>query len=118
MSVVTIPALVAPIFGPVVGGLIIGHASWRWIFYVNVPVCLLAVALAWRVLPADEPSRGRRLDLIGLLLLSPHSPACSTGSASSAPAAREPASRSWRRSVPGPRFWPCSYSGRCELRMR
>jgi len=71
MAVVTIPALVAPIFGPVVGGLIIGHASWRWIFYINVPICLLGALLAWRMLPADAPNRATRLDLTGLLLLSP-----------------------------------------------
>jgi EmrB/QacA subfamily drug resistance transporter len=71
MAVVTIPALVAPIFGPVVGGLIIGHASWRWIFYVNVPICLLGAFLAWRMLPADAPNRSTRLDITGLLLLSP-----------------------------------------------
>ena len=71
MAVVTIPALVAPIFGPVVGGLIIGHASWRWIFYINVPICLLGAYLAWRMLPTDTPNRSTRLDFTGLLLLSP-----------------------------------------------
>jgi EmrB/QacA subfamily drug resistance transporter len=77
MAVATIPAVAAPIFGPVIGGLIVGHASWRWIFYVNVPVCLLGGFLAWRVLPADATADGdagpgrARLDLPGLLLLSP-----------------------------------------------
>ncbi|HEY3686117.1 MAG TPA: DHA2 family efflux MFS transporter permease subunit [Streptosporangiaceae bacterium] len=71
MAVVTLPALVAPIFGPVVGGLIVGHLSWRWIFYVNVPVCLAAIALAWRALPADRPGSRPRLDATGLALLSP-----------------------------------------------
>jgi EmrB/QacA subfamily drug resistance transporter len=71
MAVVTMPALVAPIFGPVAGGLIIGHASWRWIFYVNVPICLAAALCAWRMLPADRPVSAKRLDVVGLLLLSP-----------------------------------------------
>ena len=71
MAVITMPALVAPIFGPVVGGLIIGHASWRWIFYVNVPICILGALLAWRMLPEDPPNRSTRLDLTGLLLISP-----------------------------------------------
>lgn len=71
MAVVTLPALVAPIFGPVLGGLLIGHASWRWIFYVNAPICVLAIVLAWRLLPNDEPGRGVRLDAVGLALLSP-----------------------------------------------
>lgn len=71
MAVVTLPALVAPIFGPVVGGLIVGHASWRWIFLINAPICIAGALLAGRVLPADPPVRGARLDLPGLLLLSP-----------------------------------------------
>jgi EmrB/QacA subfamily drug resistance transporter len=71
MAVVTLPALAGPILGPVVGGLIVGHASWRWIFYVNVPLCLAAVLLALRHVPADPPRGDRRLDLTGLLMLSP-----------------------------------------------
>jgi EmrB/QacA subfamily drug resistance transporter len=71
MAVVTLPALIGPILGPVVGGLIVGHLSWRWIFYVNVPVCLPAIVLAWRGIPPDSMSSPRRLDLAGLVLLSP-----------------------------------------------
>ncbi|XUL91144.1 MDR family MFS transporter [Streptomyces galilaeus] len=71
MAVITLPAMVVPILGPVLGGLIIGHLSWRWIFYVNLPVCLLALALAWRGVPKDSPRPGHSLDLTGLLLLSP-----------------------------------------------
>ncbi|MFI1919000.1 DHA2 family efflux MFS transporter permease subunit [Nocardia sp. NPDC020380] len=70
-AVITLPALLGPILGPVLGGLIIGHLNWHWIFYVNVPVCLLAIALAWRYLPADSARSTTRLDVIGLLLLSP-----------------------------------------------
>ncbi|MEW1858947.1 MDR family MFS transporter [Streptomyces sp. NPDC088194] len=71
MAVITLPALVGPILGPVVGGLLVGHLDWRWIFYVNPPICLGALYLAWRHLPADQPVRGQRLDITGLLLLSP-----------------------------------------------
>jgi EmrB/QacA subfamily drug resistance transporter len=71
MAVVTLPALIGPIFGPVIGGLIVGRLSWRWIFSINVPICLLAILLAWRTLPADAPKDGGRLDWMGLLLLSP-----------------------------------------------
>lgn len=46
MSIATLPVVAAPVLGPVVGGLIIGNADWRWIFYVNVPICLIAVLLA------------------------------------------------------------------------
>ncbi|WP_222853395.1 MDR family MFS transporter [Fodinicola acaciae] len=71
MGIATLPALAGPILGPVVGGLIVGHLDWRWIFYVNLPLCALAIVLAWRGLPADEPRPRHRLDLPGLLLLSP-----------------------------------------------
>ncbi|WP_405869313.1 DHA2 family efflux MFS transporter permease subunit [Streptomyces sp. NBC_00005] len=71
MAVVSLPALVGPILGPVLGGLIISHLSWRWIFYVNLPVCLLAIALAWRGVPKDAGRATARLDLTGLLLVSP-----------------------------------------------
>jgi EmrB/QacA subfamily drug resistance transporter len=71
MAVITLPALAGPILGPVIGGLIVGHTSWRWIFYVNVPLCLAAILLALRHVPADTPRRGHRLDLAGLTLLSP-----------------------------------------------
>jgi EmrB/QacA subfamily drug resistance transporter len=71
MSVITLPALIGPILGPVAGGLIVGHCDWRWIFYVNVPVCVVAILLAWYKLPADLPTVARRLDVVGLLLLSP-----------------------------------------------
>jgi EmrB/QacA subfamily drug resistance transporter len=72
MSVIGVPTLLGPILGPVIGGLIIDNASWRWIFFVNVPVGIVALALAARVLPGVEPGGGRvRLDVRGLLLLSP-----------------------------------------------
>lgn len=71
IAVITLPALVGPILGPVIGGLILGHLSWRWIFYVNVPICVAGFLLAWYAVPADEPSRPPRLDWLGLILLSP-----------------------------------------------
>src|SRR5919198_5354571 len=71
MSVVGVPMLLAPIFGPVIGGAIVDQASWRWIFFVNLPVGLVALLLAWRLLPDAAPRQGNRLDLRGLALLSP-----------------------------------------------
>ena len=71
MSVVGVPLLLGPIFGPIIGGAILAQASWRWIFFVNLPVGLVALALAWRLLPASAPRLGQKLDLQGLLLLSP-----------------------------------------------
>ena len=71
MSVVGIPMQLAPIAGPVIGGAIVDAASWRWIFFVNLPIAALALGLAWRPLPGATPKRGERLDLRGLALLSP-----------------------------------------------
>jgi EmrB/QacA subfamily drug resistance transporter len=71
MSVVGAPMLLGPVLGPVLGGLIVQHLSWRWIFYVNVPIGALALALAFRLLPRTEPQKCERLDLRGLALLSP-----------------------------------------------
>ena len=75
MAVVGAPMLLGPILGPVFGGLILLHLSWRWIFFANLPIGLLALGLAWRLLPRSTPQRGERLDFVGLALLSPARPA-------------------------------------------
>jgi len=49
MSVIGVPMLLAPVFGPLLGGAIIGAASWRWIFFINLPVGLAAVVVALRL---------------------------------------------------------------------
>jgi EmrB/QacA subfamily drug resistance transporter len=72
MSVVGVPMLLGPILGPVIGGLIVDSASWRWIFYVNVPIAAAALVLAARLLKADAGrADAGRLDWTGLALLSP-----------------------------------------------
>jgi MFS family permease len=73
MGIVAAPGQAAPILGPLIGGLIIDSASWRWIFYINVPLCLTALLLAWHGIPADQPRQHTRrwLDLTGLALLAP-----------------------------------------------
>ena len=72
MAAVSLPVVVVPIFGPVIAGLIISNISWRWIFYVNVPMCLLGLVLAWRELPAGRPQGSApRIDTVGLALLPP-----------------------------------------------
>ena len=71
MAAISLPAVVAPILGPVLGGLIIGYADWRWIFLINVPICLVGLVVAWRGLEPTPRREGSRLDVLGLLLLSP-----------------------------------------------
>jgi EmrB/QacA subfamily drug resistance transporter len=69
MSIVAVPAMLAPILGPTIGGLILDNASWRWIFYVNLPIGLIAVVAAWRMLPRVKPGAAGRLDFRGLALM-------------------------------------------------
>lgn len=68
MSWMLVPALIGPILGPPIGGLIVTYLDWRWIFYVNVPVGIVSIILA-TILVADskEPPSGR-FDYIGLIL--------------------------------------------------
>jgi len=70
-AAVSIPAQVAPIVGPLLGGLVVDSVSWRWCFFLNVPVCLLAAALAHRAVPAVPGEPAQRLDVRGLALLAP-----------------------------------------------
>jgi EmrB/QacA subfamily drug resistance transporter len=69
MGVVSMPAMLAPIFGPVIGGAILEHLHWSWIFFVNVPVGAVAFALAWRMLPRTDSGEAGPLDVVGLALL-------------------------------------------------
>jgi EmrB/QacA subfamily drug resistance transporter len=67
-----VPVMLAPILGPVIAGAILQHASWRWLFLVNLPVGALAIVLAIFFLPNDrEETKKRDLDLVGFALLSP-----------------------------------------------
>jgi EmrB/QacA subfamily drug resistance transporter len=72
MGYAAVPILMGPILGPVIAGAILQHASWRWLFLVNLPVGVLAIVLAVLFLPNDrEETRSRQLDLPGFALLSP-----------------------------------------------
>ena len=71
MGVLGVPMLLAPILGPVLGGWLIDNASWRWIFFINLPIGIAAFILALIVLESDQPQPAHRLDWLGVLLLSP-----------------------------------------------
>jgi EmrB/QacA subfamily drug resistance transporter len=71
MSIVGIPMLLGPICGPILGGWLVDDVSWRWIFFINLPIGVIALFLSLRILPTDEPQPSERLDVLGLVLLSP-----------------------------------------------
>ncbi|MEE2854152.1 MAG: DHA2 family efflux MFS transporter permease subunit [Actinomycetota bacterium] len=71
MSILSIPMLLAPIGGPILGGWLIDTSSWRWIFLINVPIGFLTIALAAVIFPRDHPARAETFDAVGVLLLSP-----------------------------------------------
>jgi EmrB/QacA subfamily drug resistance transporter len=81
MSVTSMPTLLGPILGPTIGGAILQGASWRWIFYVNVPIGIVSFLLAIRILPKQgrQHGIGARLDVPGLLLLGAGMPALTYG---------------------------------------
>jgi len=69
IAVLTWPALVAPVLGPPLGGLIADHGNWRWIFWLNLPLGLAALPLAWKIVPATARHRGKAFDWPGFLLI-------------------------------------------------
>src|SRR5689334_10426363 len=69
MSAIGVPIVLAPVFGPTLGGLLLEHAGWEWIFLVNVPIGAVALVAALKLFPADTPEEAGKLDLPGLLLV-------------------------------------------------
>ncbi|MCH1923589.1 MFS transporter [Shewanella sp. C31] len=67
IAILTWPALVAPLIGPVLGGWIASHWSWHWIFLLNVPLSALALLAAWRLIPAT-PRSVQGFDIKGFVL--------------------------------------------------
>ena len=67
MSFVSIPALIAPMLGPIAGGLIVGYLHWRVIFFVNIPIGLIGLFLVYLHLP-DYREHTNPLDVTGLIL--------------------------------------------------
>ena len=70
MSIMAVPVMLAPILGPTIGGLLVQNASWQWIFYVNVPIGVIAVVSAMRTLPRVEPGPAGGFDFRGLVMMS------------------------------------------------
>jgi EmrB/QacA subfamily drug resistance transporter len=70
-ATIGLPAMLGPILGPAIGGIILNWLDWRWIFWVNVPFCVVGVVLAWFMLAPDKGDHRARLDVVGMLLLVP-----------------------------------------------
>ncbi|GAA5171724.1 MFS transporter [Viridibacterium curvum] len=68
MSYLTIPALLGPVVGPPLGGFISTYFHWRWIFFINVPICVLGLYMAWRHVPQVKEDSMPALDTTGFVL--------------------------------------------------
>src|SRR5262247_3704207 len=69
LSFISMPALIGPMLGPPLGGLIVTYADWRWIFFVNIPIGILGIILATRYIPELKEGTAP-LDLAGFVLCS------------------------------------------------
>src|SRR5205085_604237 len=69
MGIVGVPMLLGPILGPIVGGYFVDFVSWRWIFFINLPIGAVAMLAAAKLLAPDEPKPLYKLDWTGLAIL-------------------------------------------------
>jgi EmrB/QacA subfamily drug resistance transporter len=70
MALIAIPIQLAPVVGPIVGGAAIEAASWRWAFFLNIPIVLATIVLSVVHIPNARQQERQRLDLIGLVTIS------------------------------------------------
>jgi EmrB/QacA subfamily drug resistance transporter len=68
MSYLTVPAVLGPVVGPVIGGFIVTYYSWRWIFFINVPIGMIGIMLVTWYIPNIREDEVFPLDLRGFLL--------------------------------------------------
>lgn len=72
MGIVSIPAMFAPLVAPSLGGVLIDYLSWRWLFFINLPLCLITIVLVlMKVHNVVPPSADAKLDVLGMVLLMP-----------------------------------------------
>jgi EmrB/QacA subfamily drug resistance transporter len=71
MAILGIPMMLGPIMGPILGGWLIGNASWHWIFLINAPLGLAALIYSYVVLPKDTPEPSESFDFLGMAMMSP-----------------------------------------------
>jgi EmrB/QacA subfamily drug resistance transporter len=68
MSYIVWPGLLAPVLAPLVGGVITTYAGWRWLFLINIPLGIVALGCAWRLIHAEPAPSTPPLDRVGVLL--------------------------------------------------
>jgi EmrB/QacA subfamily drug resistance transporter len=71
MAILGVPMLLGPIFGPILGGWLIDHFSWHYIFLINAPIGVIALVYAWFALAKDAPQPSESFDFVGMLMMSP-----------------------------------------------
>lgn len=68
MAIWGLGIMVAPMLGPTLGGYITEYSSWRWVFYINLPICLLGLLFAMFIIP-DSDRQSQKIDWFGILLM-------------------------------------------------
>src|SRR4051794_19893752 len=101
MAIIGVPMLLGPILGPILGGWLVDNASWRWIFFINLPIGIAAFIASIRILEKDKPQPAERFDTVGLFLLSPGLALLIYGLAKSVSAGGFAAPEVWATSLAG-----------------
>jgi EmrB/QacA subfamily drug resistance transporter len=68
MSVLTMPSLLGPVIGPPIGGFIVTYLSWRWIFFLNIPIAIMGVILVTKYINDIKEEDAGKLDWVGMIL--------------------------------------------------
>jgi MFS family permease len=68
MSVLTMPSLLGPVIGPPIGGFIVTYLSWRWIFFLNIPIAVMGVILVTKYINDIKEEDAGKLDWAGMIL--------------------------------------------------
>ncbi len=69
MTYMTLPAILGPLVGPILGGVLTTYLSWRWIFYVNVPFGIIGIVMALRYVEDTRADTSKRFDVPGFLMV-------------------------------------------------